>query len=123
MNVLLRSLILFLSLLASPVHALGMLPLSGSQQFDNATGTFMVGGQMFTYLPGSTTPITVYADVALMVPFSNPIVLGAGARVPPIYAADGTIIRLRIINSAGIVQTDLDQLSFVTAPISTFRRS
>jgi hypothetical protein len=45
------------------------------QQYSDAAGVPLVGGFVYTYLAGTTTPATTYADGAGMTPNPNPVVL------------------------------------------------
>lgn len=50
-------------------------------------GNPLVGGKVFTYQAGTTTPATTYTDQALTVPNTNPIILDAGGRATVYLAA------------------------------------
>lgn len=54
------------------------------------------GGSIAFYLTGTTTPASIYSDVDLTTPLTNPIVVGAGAEVPTIYL-DGAVTYRRVI--------------------------
>lgn len=58
-------------------------PLGGAaaQFFDN-NGIPLVGGKLYTYEAGSTTPQATYTSNAGTVAHTNPIVLDAAAKVP-----------------------------------------
>jgi hypothetical protein len=51
-----------------------LLP-NGRQQFFDGNGQPLVGGQVFTYIPGGFTPKTSYSDYAGVIPNTNPITL------------------------------------------------
>ena len=106
----------------------GILPQSGTQQFDNATGTFLTGGQLFVYEPATTTPAAIFSTLTLS-PGSelpSPIILDTAGRIPAVYAANGSV-RVRILNAASVLQTDIDNVPIVslnvfvsnTAPVAT----
>lgn len=105
-----------LALACAPAFATGIVPLSGSQQFDNATSppAFLNAGKLFVYNPGTTTCASAYTDFLLTVLHPCPIILNAAGRVPAIYAADGSV-RLRLLNSASVLQYDEDSVALVTA--------
>lgn len=44
------------------------------QAFDK-NGCLLIGGKLYTYQPGTSTPKPVYADRALKVPHKNPVIL------------------------------------------------
>lgn len=55
-------------------------------RFLSATGEPLVGGQLYSYVVGTSTPQATYTDVDLLVPHANPIVLDAAGRpASPIY--------------------------------------
>lgn len=60
---------------------LSMLAGAGFQFLDN-NGDPLTGGKVYTYLAGSTTPVTTYTTNAGTTAHTNPIVLDAAGRVP-----------------------------------------
>jgi microcystin-dependent protein len=91
----------------------GSISLSLSQQFDSL-GNPLNGGLLYFYAAGTTTPQSAYQDSSLTIPWPNPIVLDSAGRVPPFYLADGQI-KIRLTNSAGVVQVAADNLLVVGA--------
>lgn len=91
----------------------GSISLSLSQQFDS-TGAPLNGGFLYFYAAGTTNPQSAYQDTALTLTWPNPIVLDAAGRVPPFYLADGQI-KIRLTDSAGVVQVTADNLLVVGA--------
>ena len=55
-------------------------PIGNGFQFLTTTGLPLVGGQIYTYQAGSSTPLTTYSDNGGVVPNANPIVLGSDGR-------------------------------------------
>ena len=53
-----------------------LLP-QGKQQYFTAAGVPLVGGKVFTYDTGTTTPRTTWADAAQATPNANPVILDA----------------------------------------------
>jgi len=53
-----------------------LLP-EGKQSFENSAGTPLVGGKLYTYDAGTSTPRVTYQDAAGTVPNTNPIILDA----------------------------------------------
>lgn len=54
----------------------------GKQFFTNSAGVPLVGGRLYTFAAGTTTPKTTFADAAGLVPNANPIILdGRGEAV------------------------------------------
>lgn len=91
----------------------GSISLSLSQQF-NEFGAPLSGGRLYFYAAGTTTPQSAYQDVALTLPYANPIELDSAGRIPPFYLADGQI-KIRLTDSAGVVQVAADNLLVVGA--------
>lgn len=106
----------------APISALatGIVPFSGTQQFDKDTSppAYLIGGQLFIYQAGSSTCAHTFQDFALTVPHPCPIVLPASGRIPAIYAADG-LVRLRLLSQTSIQQFDDDNVAIVTAAASS----
>jgi hypothetical protein len=86
----------------------GSISLSLSQQFDEL-GEPLNGGLLYFFAAGTTTPQSAYQDVALTLPYPNPIVLDSAGRVPAFYLADGQI-KIRLANAAGVTQVAADNL-------------
>lgn len=91
----------------------GSISLSLSQQFDEL-GEPLNGGLLYFFAAGTTTPQSAYQDVALTLPWPNPIVLDSAGRVPAFYLADGQI-KIRLANSAGVTQVAADNLLVIGA--------
>lgn len=49
----------------------------GKQYYSTSTGAPNVGGKVYTYAAGTTTPLATYSDAAGAVPNTNPVVLDA----------------------------------------------
>lgn len=56
-----------------------LLP-NAQQQFTDANGAPLGAGQVFFYIPSTTTPKSTYQDPGLTVPNSNPVVLNSAGR-------------------------------------------
>jgi hypothetical protein len=62
--------------------AVNLSPVGGvAAQFFTNTGAVLTGGKLYTYLAGTTTPVTTYTTSAGNVAWTNPIVLDAAGRV------------------------------------------
>jgi hypothetical protein len=112
----LKRFFLALSLVAgllSPAFGSGSISLSLSQQFDSL-GNPLNGGLLYFYASGTTTPQSAYQDSGLTIPWPNPITLDSAGRVPQLYFADGAI-KIRLTNSAGVVQIAADNILVVGA--------
>jgi hypothetical protein len=71
--------------------AVNLSPVGGvaGQFFDN-NGDPLVGGKLFTFAAGTTTPQITYTSASGTTPNSNPIILNGGGRVPAeIWLTDG----------------------------------
>lgn len=74
-------------------------------QFLTSTGAPNAGGSIYVYQTGTTTPITVYSDGALVTPIANPITLDSNGEA--VFYNNGAV-NMRIDNytsSAGFVNT------------------
>lgn len=59
------------------------------QQAFDSSGNTIAGAKLYFYQAGTSTPATVYADVGLGVPLSNPVIANGAGRFEPIYLDDG----------------------------------
>lgn len=59
---------------------MGSLLPNGQQQFLDANGAPLAGGQVYFYEPGTTTPKNTWQDYGLTVLNTNPVVLNAAGR-------------------------------------------
>lgn len=50
------------------------------EQYNDNAGNPLVGGQLFTYMAGTTTPVATYSDVNLTVQNANPVILDSAGR-------------------------------------------
>jgi len=76
---------------------------AGSQFFTD-DGVPLSGGLLYTYVAGSTTPLTTYTSNVGVVTNSNPIVLDSAGRVPyEIWLLEGTVAKF-ILQDAQAVQ-------------------
>ena len=91
----------------------GSISLSLSQQFDEL-GEPLNGGLLYFFAAGTTTPQSAYQDVALTLPYPNPIVLDSAGRVPAFYLADGQI-KIRLASAVGVTQVAADNLLVIGA--------
>lgn len=99
-----------------------LCPILQETQF-NDDGSFLVGGLIWTYAAGTTTPLTVYQDQAATTPWPNPIVLNSrGETGGEIWLIAGSPYKL-ILQSApmagltnGTVISNFDNVSGVNDP-------
>lgn len=87
-------------------------PVGNSQLFD-ANGDPLTGGQIETYLAGSSTPAATYTDDTGAVPQSNPIIFNAlGYPVlGAVWLTGGVSYKFVIKNAAGSILRTIDDVS------------
>lgn len=63
--------------------AVFLSPVGGAaaQFFDN-NGVLLIGGKLYSYAAGTTTPLVTYTSFSGATPHTNPIVLDSAGRVP-----------------------------------------
>lgn len=103
-----------------------LLP-EGKQSFSDGAGNPLVGGKLYTYDAGTSTPRTTYQDAAATVPNTNPVVLNARGEATVFWsgaykvilkdAADVTIWSVDNIVSADI--TDIGAQAKFSASVAT----
>lgn len=87
----------------------GSISLAGAQQFD-VLGRLLGGAKVYWIQAGTTsTPQNAYYDAGLVTPLPNPYTLGADARIPFHYLADGQI-KVRIVDSDGVPRFEQDNI-------------
>jgi hypothetical protein len=92
----------------------GTINLSMTQQFD-PLGNPLSGGKLYGIVAGTvSTPQNYFQDLALTLPWPNPITLDVAGRVPQLFIADG-LIKIRLTNSAGVVQLSADNIQVIGA--------
>lgn len=105
----------FLAGLLSPAFAAGTIPLSLTQRLDKVTAKPLNGGQLYFIQAGTTqTPQNAFQDSGLTIPWPNPMTLDAGGNIPQLFFADGQI-KVRLTNSAGVVQLVADNILVIGA--------
>lgn len=73
-----------------------------------ANGAPLVGGKLFSYAAGTSTPQATYTDASLSVPNANPVILDANGQAPVWLSALG--YKLILQDSLGVVQWTLDNI-------------
>jgi hypothetical protein len=105
--------------------AVNLSPVGGvaGQFFDN-NGNPLVGGKLFTYAAGTTTPQATFTSSTGVTPNSNPIILNGGGRVPAeIWLTDGLAYKFVLYSSTdqligswdNIVGINSNFVNFVTS--------
>jgi hypothetical protein len=73
-------------------------------QFSDANGAPLTGGLIYTYLSGTTTPVTTYTTRDGTTNNTNPIVLDAAGRTPNEIWLDGGVLYKFVLKSSTYVQ-------------------
>lgn len=95
--------------------------LPASQSF-NINGSPIVGAQLWFTLEDTNTPITIYSDVNLSTPLTNPVIANSAGRFPPIYFDNTNPIRARVFAPDADVSnaTPLEEYNpFISASLSS----
>lgn len=85
----------------------------GNDQFIDANGDPLVGGQIETYLAGSSTPAATYTDDSGSTPQSNPIILNSLGRptLGPIWLTGGVSYKFIVKNASGSTLWTIDNIA------------
>ena len=101
-------------------------PVFQGPQLDN-NGDLLIGGKLYWYLAGTTTPITVYQDASGGAAFTQPIILDSrGESSSPIYLQSGQAYKAVLQDSAGAQLQVIDNIqgvndvSFTTGSFTSF---
>jgi len=73
-------------------------------QFSDANGAPLTGGLIYSYLSGTTTPVTTYTTRDGTTNNTNPIVLDAAGRTPAEIWLDGGVLYKFILKTSAFVQ-------------------
>lgn len=81
-------------------------------QFFDDNGTPLVGGEIYTYEAGSTTPAATYIDFTGLTPHSNPIILNSAGRVSggEIWIVSGQNYKFVLKTSADVTIATFDNI-------------
>jgi hypothetical protein len=89
---------------------------AGAQFFDS-NGTPLVGGLLYVYSAGTTTPVATFTTVAGTVNNTNPIVLDAGGRTPnEIWLNGGVLYKFVLETALGVTIGTYDNIPAVNDP-------
>lgn len=89
---------------------------AGAQFFDN-NGTPLVGGLLYTYTAGTTTPATTYTTSSGTIANTNPIVLDSGGRTPyEIWVNTGVLYKFVLKNSDDVTIGTYDSIPSINDP-------
>jgi hypothetical protein len=93
-----------------------LIPLLTPQFFANG-GNFLVGGQLFSYAAGTTTPQATYADSTGLTPNANPVVANSRGEMS-VWIPANTAYKFVLTDSAGNTIWTRDQV--VNSQLITF---
>jgi hypothetical protein len=89
---------------------------AGAQFFDNS-GEPLVGGLIYTYAAGTTTPATTYTTQSGLTANTNPIVLDAAGRTPnEIWVAGGLLYKFILKTSTNVTIGTYDNIPGIDDP-------
>jgi hypothetical protein len=88
-----------------------LLP-NGKQQYTTATGAPLVGGKVFTYDTGTTTPRTTWADAAQAAPNANPVILDARGEAPIFWSGAYRVVIQDSVGNAVWTMDGISDLSY-----------
>jgi hypothetical protein len=98
-------------------------PIGNDQQLD-ITGAPLVGGKLYTYVGGSSTPAGTYTDILGSALQANPIILNSfGIPASPIWLLGGQTIKFVITDAADVTQRIIDYVSGVNDVTTTTTQS
>ena len=81
-------------------------------QFFDASGTPLVGGKVFTYAAGTTTPLATYTDASATAPNTNPVILDSRGECN-LWFAPATSYKV-------VLKTATDELQWTVDNIATY---
>jgi hypothetical protein len=98
--------------------SVSLSPLAGAgwQFFDN-NGEPLVGGLLYTYAAGTTTPVATYTSDNGVTANSNPIVLDSAGRTPSeVWLTDGATYKFAAYTSASVLLRTWDDIEGINDP-------
>ena len=92
--------------------SLNLSPISNFQQWFNTQGVILVGGLVYTYAAGTTTPIATYTTPQGNIPNANPIQLDSTGSPPQeIWLTGGQVYKFVVTDKANNVIQTIDNVS------------
>jgi hypothetical protein len=79
-------------------------------QFFDASGTPLVGGKVFTYAAGTTTPLATYTDASATAPNTNPVILDSRGECN-LWFATATSYKVVLKNATDELQWTVDNIA------------
>jgi microcystin-dependent protein len=93
---------------------MAVLTPSAKLQFININGQPLIGGRLYTYAAGTTTPLATYADAAATTTNPNPIILDARGEASVWLGA--STYKFRLTDSSG---NEIWTVDYISSPISS----
>jgi hypothetical protein len=92
----------------------------GAQLFNN-DGVILAGGQIYTYLAGTTTPATTYTTSTGNIAQLNPIILDSSGRVPggEIWLTNAIVYKFVVKDASGNLIATYDNISGIGGGLFT----
>jgi hypothetical protein len=85
-------------------------------QFFDSEGNFLVGGKVYTYAAGTTTPLTSYTDSSGTVPNTNPVILDSRGEANIWFGA--AIYKLKLTTDTNVEIWTVDNVSASLSSVS-----
>ena len=83
--------------------SVNLSPIGNGQQFFDNNGVPLSGGLLYTYVAGSSTPLSSFTSSTGSTANTNPIVLDAAGRTPnPVWLTYGSAYKLLLKDSANV---------------------
>lgn len=101
--------------------SVNLSPIGNGQQFFDNNGIPLAGGLLYTYVAGSSTPLSSFTDSAGTIANTNPIVLNSAGRAPSeIWLTYGSAYKLILCDANNNQIWSLDNISgIVTTQAAT----
>ena len=87
-------------------------------QFLDANGTPLVGGKVYTYAAGTTTPLAAYTDVTGAAPHTNPIILDAAGEA--VIWLSSAQYKMKLTTSTDVEVWTVDNIYGTAAALDLF---
>ena len=79
-------------------------------QFLDGNGNPLTAGKLYTYIAGTTTPLTTYTTAAGSTPNTNPIILDSAGRAD-IFLTAGSAYKFVLANAGNVTQYTVDNIT------------
>lgn len=91
--------------------AVNLSPIGNGVTFTNTVGTPLIGGFIYTYQAGSSTPLSTYTSNTGAIANSNPIVLGTDGRTPSeVWLTEGYNYKFVLTDSSNVTIATYDNI-------------